>query len=84
MYAHEKGQAVLHFGRHRNGAKDLAVGERVNLIIWAWNSAYRGAVAFGNVPLDGSPFEQESHMYRLCLRKSNDRDYETQLKLFEV
>ena len=62
MYAHEKGQAVLHFGRHRNGADDLAVGEHVNLIVWARNSAYRGAVAYGHVLSDGSPFEQERHV----------------------
>ena len=32
---HSLGRAVLHLGRHRHGADDIASGERVNLIVWA-------------------------------------------------
>jgi hypothetical protein len=88
LYGHTKGRAILHLGRHRHGADDIGMGigeERINLIIWARNSAYRGAAAFGHVPLDGSPHEREvDEPDRLCLSKANDRDYETQMKRFDV
>jgi len=81
IYSHTKGQAILHLGRHRHGADDIANGERINLIVWARNSTYRGAAAFGHVALDGSPRETETgEPDRLCLSKANDRDYEKQLK----
>lgn len=83
VYGHTKGRAILHLGRHRHGADDIVTGERMNLIVWARNSAYRGAAAFGHVALDGSPHEKEAgEPDRLCLSKANDRDYEEQLKRF--
>jgi hypothetical protein len=85
VYSHTKGRAVLHLGRHRHGADDICMGERMNLIIWARNSAYRGAAAFGHVPVDGSPHEKAiGEPDRLCLSKANDRDYEEQLKRFDI
>jgi hypothetical protein len=87
VYSHSKGRAILHLGRHRHGADDIGGGsaERMNLIVWARNSAYRGAAAFGHVPLDGSPLEKEAgEPDRLCLSKANDRDYEQQMKRFDT
>jgi hypothetical protein len=82
---HTKGRAILHLGRQRHGADDIESGERMNLILWARNSAYRGAAAFGHVPLDGTPQKKESGVLdRLCLSKSNDRDYEEKLKLLDA
>lgn len=82
---HAKGRAILHLGRQRHGADDVSSGERMNLILWARNSAYRGAAAFGHVPLDGTPQKKESSVLdRLCLSKSNDRDYEEKLKLLDT
>jgi len=85
IYSHIKGQAILHLGRHRHGADDIASGERINLIIWARNSAYRGAAAYGHIPLNGSPHEKETdEPDRLCLSKANDQDYEKQMKRFDL
>jgi hypothetical protein len=82
VHHHQRGQAVLHLGRHRHGADDIASGERLNLIVWARNTAFRGAAAFGHVPADGYPREREDgEPDQLCLSKANDRDYEEQLKL---
>ena len=85
VVSHSKGRAILHLGRHRHGADNIESGERINLIVWARNSAYRGAAAFGHVPLDGTPKKKETGMpHRLCLSKSNDRDYEEKMKLLDV
>jgi hypothetical protein len=49
------------------------------LIVWARNSAYRGAAAFGHVKMKG--VEKETGIPdRLCLSKSNDQDYEEKMK----
>ena len=75
MYNYSKGHTVLHLGRHRHGADNISDGERINLILRARNSAYRGAAAFD------SPHRKElGDPELLCLSKANDRDYEAQLK----
>ena len=49
------------------------------------NSAYRSAAAFGHVPVDGTPQSKETGLVdRLCLSKSNDRDYEEIMKLLDA
>lgn len=40
-YSHVPGQAVLHAGRHRHGAKIITSGYRVNLILWCRSSLFR-------------------------------------------
>ena len=77
---HKLGRAVLHLGRHRHGAEDINSGERLNLIIWARSSSYRGAAAYGNIPLDGFPKRTEIDVDQMCLSKTNDHDYEMQLQ----
>lgn len=72
VYAHEKGVAILHTGKHRHGALKLEKGERINLIIWAKSSQYRRG---------GSLFELKKHPGEeipdmLCLSQTHDRDYE--------
>ena len=57
VHAHTPGRGVIHLGRQRHGADDLIDGERLNLIVWARSSAFRGAAAFGHVPPDGYPRE---------------------------
>jgi len=85
LISHSKGRAILHLGRHRHGADNIESGERINLIMWARNSAYRGAAAFGHVPLDGTPQSKETGVVdRLCLSKSNDHDYEEKMKLLDA
>ncbi|KAF8407768.1 hypothetical protein HHK36_006904 [Tetracentron sinense] len=40
-YSHVPGQAVLHRGRHRHGAKATTSGHRINLLIWCRSSVFR-------------------------------------------
>jgi len=77
---HQLGRAVLHLGRHRHGAEDIESGERLNLIVWARSSSYRGAAAYGHVPLDGHPKRMENDVDQMCLSKTNDEDYDVQLQ----
>ncbi len=77
---HQLGRAVLHLGRHRHGAEDIESGERLNLIVWARSSKYRGAAAYGHVPLDGHPKRMENGVDQMCLSKTNDEDYDVQLQ----
>jgi hypothetical protein len=83
VHSHTMGRAILHLGRHRHGADNIASGERINLIVWARNSAYRGAAAFGHVKMKG--VEKETGIPdRLCLSRSNDQDYEEKMKQFNA
>ncbi|GMI16413.1 hypothetical protein TrLO_g12303 [Triparma laevis f. longispina] len=82
---HSLGRAVLHLGRHRHGADDIASGERVNLIVWARSSAFRAAAAYGHVNPDGYPKKPESgEVHQVCLSKANDADYEARVKITET
>ncbi|CAH2033668.1 unnamed protein product, partial [Thlaspi arvense] len=40
-YSHVPGQAILHRGRHRHGARATTAGHRVNLILWCRSSTFR-------------------------------------------
>ncbi|KAI3893315.1 hypothetical protein MKX03_035984 [Papaver bracteatum] len=40
-YSHVIGQAVLHSGRHRYGARATRSGQRINLLLWCRSSAFR-------------------------------------------
>ncbi|XP_024030340.1 uncharacterized PKHD-type hydroxylase At1g22950 [Morus notabilis] len=40
-YTHEPGQAVLHRGRHRHGARATTSGHRINLLLWCRSSVFR-------------------------------------------
>lgn len=40
-YAHVPGQAVLHRGRHRHGARATTSGHRINLLLWCRSSVFR-------------------------------------------
>lgn len=40
-YSHVPGQAVLHAGRHRHGAKEILSGHRMNLILWCRSAVFR-------------------------------------------
>ncbi|CAL0316402.1 unnamed protein product [Lupinus luteus] len=40
-YSHVPGQAVLHCGRHRHGARPTTSGHRLNLILWCRSSVFR-------------------------------------------
>ncbi|CAO2203585.1 unnamed protein product [Urochloa humidicola] len=40
-YTHIPGQAVLHRGRHRHGARATSTGLRINLLLWCRSSVFR-------------------------------------------
>ncbi|KAK9105843.1 hypothetical protein Scep_022687 [Stephania cephalantha] len=40
-YSHVPGQAALHRGRHRHGARATTSGHRINLLLWCRSSAFR-------------------------------------------
>ncbi|XP_068643112.1 2-oxoglutarate and iron-dependent oxygenase domain-containing protein CP2-like isoform X1 [Aristolochia californica] len=40
-YSHVPGQAVLHRGRHRHGARPTTSGHRINLLLWCRSSVFR-------------------------------------------
>eukprot|EP01018_Ginkgo_biloba_P029452 Gb_08149 [translate_table: standard] len=40
-YSHVPGQAVLHAGRHRHGAKAITSGHRTNMILWCRSAVFR-------------------------------------------
>lgn len=75
-YAHMKGHAVIHAGRHRHGADDIAGGERVNFLLWSLNSAYRATPTFKEDRTRARDPEQPS---KVCLSYTHDADYEQHL-----
>ncbi|KAL0699895.1 hypothetical protein Bca4012_056017 [Brassica carinata] len=44
-YPHVPGQAVLHHGSHRHGAKAITNGIRANLIMWCRSSTFRATMS---------------------------------------
>ncbi|KAJ6822761.1 putative PKHD-type hydroxylase [Iris pallida] len=40
-YSHVPGQAVVHRGRHRHGARPTTSGHRINLLLWCRSSVFR-------------------------------------------
>jgi hypothetical protein len=82
---HTTGRAVMHLGRQRHGADEIASGHRINLIVWARSSTFRSAAAFGHIEPDGYPSRaEEGAPERECLSKSNDRDYERALRALDA
>ena len=71
-YKHVRGQALLHLGRQRHGADDIAAGHRVNLIMWNWNRAYRQSPAY----IRRSFAREASAPDAQCVSFTHDRDYE--------
>lgn len=74
-HTHVKGHCVVHLGRRRHGADDIASGERLNLIIWNTNLAHRSSPSYLEL--------QRQHRYEreaappdlVCLSYTHDRDY---------
>mmetsp|Transcript_53577 Transcript_53577/g.138569 ORF Transcript_53577/g.138569 Transcript_53577/m.138569 type:complete len:369 (+) Transcript_53577:191-1297(+) len=71
-YSHEKGRAVIHLGRHRHGADDIASGERVNFILWSTSSAYRASEAYLRHRRHSATAEQPDP---ICLSYTHDSDH---------
>ena len=74
-HRHVKGHAIVHLGRRRHGADDLTRGERLNLIVWNTNLAFRNSGTYLEL--------QRQHRYEreagppdlVCLSYTHDRDF---------
>lgn len=72
IYQHVKGTCVVHLGRKRHGADDIATGERRNLIIWNHSQAFRQSDGYR----DHSQYQKEVTPPSLeCVSYTHDRDY---------
>eukprot|EP00928_Gymnodinium_smaydae_P045724 TRINITY_DN30439_c0_g1_i1.p1 TRINITY_DN30439_c0_g1~~TRINITY_DN30439_c0_g1_i1.p1 ORF type:complete len:539 (+),score=120.04 TRINITY_DN30439_c0_g1_i1:116-1618(+) len=71
-YAHRKGRAVVHLGRHRHGADDIKSGERVNFILWSTSKQYRDSEAYHRNRMRSVHAASPD---RICLSYTHDRDY---------
>lgn len=70
-YAHVKGQCVVHLGRKRHGADDIASGERLNLILWNQSSYYRASDEYKNPDYE----KENGPPDAVCVSYTHDRDY---------
>jgi len=70
-YKHCPGRCIVHLGRHRHGADDIASGERLNLILWNRSSAYRQSREFRSPAYE----REEGRPDNACLSYTHDRDY---------
>ena len=75
-YHHVVGRAVVHLGRQRHGADDIASGHRMNLIVWTRNRTWRRS--WGHVaPLMQLEYERESGKPSpVCMSFTHDVDWE--------
>ena len=70
-YAHVIGRCVVHVGHRRHGAENIESGQRMNLIIWCHNHAFRNSIA-------QPTYSYQKEGYRpdpVCLSYTHDRDY---------
>ena len=74
-YVHRKGYCVVHLGRRRHGADDIRSGERMNLIIWNHNLAYRASRAYTDLQHQRAYAKEAGPPDLQCLSYTHDRDY---------
>ena len=74
-YVHRKGHCVVHLGRRRHGADDIRSGERMNLIIWNHNLAYRASRAYTDLQHQRAYAKEAGPPDLQCLSYTHDRDY---------
>ena len=74
-YVHRKGHCVVHLGRRRHGADDIQSGERLNLIIWNTNLAFRSSRAYTDLQQQRRYLKEVGPPDLQCLSYTHDRDY---------
>ena len=74
-YEHVRGHCVVHLGRRRHGADDIASGERMNLIVWNHNLAYRSSRAYSDLQQQKVYKREAAAPDAVCLSYTHDRDY---------
>ena len=75
VYHHEVGRCVVHLGRRRHGADDITDGERINLIVWNHNLAYRQSRAYTELQQQKRYRKEAAAPDAVCLSYTHDRDY---------
>ena len=76
-HQHVKGHAIVHLGRRRHGADDLTSGERLNLIVWNTNLAFRNSVGYTDLQRQRKYEKELGPPDEVCLSYTHDRDYLT-------
>ncbi len=74
-HEHSVGNCVVHLGRRRHGADDITEGERVNLIVWCHNRAYRASSAYLDLQQQRTFSREDGPPDPVCLSYTHDRDY---------
>jgi len=74
-YEHVRGHCVVHLGRRRHGADDIASGERMNLIVWNHNLAHRASRAYSDLQQQKVYQREAAAPDAVCLSYTHDRDY---------
>ena len=74
-YRHVKGDCVVHLGRRRHGADNIASGERLNLIVWNHNRAYRNSKPHLELQQQKKYEREAGPPDSVCLSYTHDRDY---------
>jgi len=75
QYQHRRGRAVMHLGRRRHGADDIETGERLNLIVWCTNLAYRRSRSYQDLHTQAVYAAEEAPPDPKCLSYTHDRDF---------
>mmetsp|Transcript_9731 Transcript_9731/g.27222 ORF Transcript_9731/g.27222 Transcript_9731/m.27222 type:complete len:455 (-) Transcript_9731:166-1530(-) len=76
-YQHRRGRAVIHVGRQRHGADNIASGERVNFILWSTSRRYRSSEAYQRQRMRSTTAAAPDP---ICLSYTHDRDYTKHLE----
>ena len=65
----------MHLGRRRHGADDIQSGERLNLIVWNHNLAFRGSRQYTDLQHQRRYEKEAGPPDAVCLSYTHDRDY---------
>jgi hypothetical protein len=74
-YTHRLGQAVVHLGRRRHGADEILTGERLSLIVWCTNLAFRKSREYTNLQSQRRYDAEAAPPDPECLSYTHDRDF---------
>jgi hypothetical protein len=74
-YGHRVGRAVVHLGRRRHGADEILTGERLNLIVWCTNSAFRKSRQYTDLQSQRRYEAEAAAPDPECLSYTHDRDF---------
>jgi len=77
QYFHRLGRAVVHLGRRRHGADEIETGERLNLIVWCTNLAFRKSRQYTDLQSQRRYEPEATPPDPECLSYTHDRDFFT-------